>query len=338
MAMTSIATGDEVTKKLWDEKLFRETRVNTFFSKFTGTDKNSIIQEKTELEKGKGDRIRFTMIEDIDEDGGQTGEGQTLEGNETSLSENTFDLTLGVLRHGIRDDGGMTRQRAIYDVDGETAGAMQVYLSKKMDKLNFTALETSPTKIIYGGDATSTADIEVADKLTPALISKMKYYAQSGGGGTVNPLRPVMVDGKETYVLVVSEGAAYDLTQNSVWTAAQQYSMARGKDNPLFTGAIGMWDGVVIHSHRYVGSSAVWGSGGNIAGAKCSLLGAQSLLWGWGQRPKTVMKTFDYDWQHGLGMSMIYKVAKPQFSINGGSDTDYGSLGLYVAHTDLSAL
>ena len=61
------------------------------------------------------------------------------------------------------------------------------------------------------------------------------------------------------------------------------------------------------------------------------LLGAQSLVWGWGKRPEVVMRDFDYGNEHGYAWGMIAEGGKPQFN-----SEDYGSLGVAVSRTQVS--
>ena len=335
MAQTSLATGDAEVKKVWDELLFRDSVKNSYFARFMGSSSDSLVHVKSQLEKGKGDRIRFALRERLTGNG--RTEGQALEGNEENLETNTHDLVLEQLRHAVRDAGSMTRQRAMYDVDQESAQALSDWMTEKIDEKCFAALETSPTKKFWGGNATSDATIDATDKFTPDLISKVKGYAVTGGNRTQTPLRPIMVDGKKTYIMLIHPEVAYDLKQNSDWQTAQQNANVRGNSNPVFSGALGIWDNVVIHEHENVGIVDTFGAGGNVHGATCSFMGAQSLVWGWGHRPKTVTKKFDYDDQCATAIGMIYAVNKPKFTFNGGSSTDYGSIGVDVACTDLTA-
>ena len=215
--------------------------------------------------------------------------------------------------------------------DEEARSALQDWGTEFIDQRMFTALEASPTKIFYGGSATATGDITAADKLTPAMISKMRVWAKTGGARSQTPLRPVKINGKMYYVLLVHPDVAYDLKQDATYAQAEREALARSGDHPIFTGAIAMWDGVVIHEHENVSITTNWGAGSNVPGAKCSLMGAQSLLWAWGKRPKIVAKEFDYGDEHGYGWSIIYQTNKPVF--NG---KDYGSIAMYVARTQIS--
>lgn len=94
-----------------------------------------------------------------------------------------------------------------------------------------------------------------------------------------------------------------------------------------------MWDGVVIHEHEDIPIATNWGAGGAVAGAKCVLMGAQSLVWAWGERPKVISKAFDYEEEHGFAWGFTAKTGKPVFN-----SKDYGSVAVYVARTKVSDL
>jgi hypothetical protein len=123
----------------------------------------------------------------------------------------------------------------------------------------------------------------------------------------------------------------YDLKQDTTMAQALREAEVRGKENPLFSGSIAIWDGVVIHEHENIPILTNWGSGANVPGAKCALMGAQSLVWAWGQRPEVVAKKFDYDEQHGFAWGMTAACGKPKFN-----SKDYGSVGIYVARTNVA--
>jgi N4-gp56 family major capsid protein len=219
----------------------------------------------------------------------------------------------------------------MFSIDEESRAALQGWGSEKIDQLAFDAIEASPTKIFYGGSATGTGDITATDLITPALISKVRVWCKVGGGRAQTPLRPVRVDGKTYFVMLVHPDVAYDLKQDSTYAQANREARERGKSNPLFTGALGVWDGVVIHEHENVSIVTNWGGGSNVNGAKCSFMGAQSLVWAWGKKPSVVAKNFDYENEHGYAWGMICGTNKPKFN-----SLDYGSVGVYVARTQIN--
>ena len=52
MSITEILTSDPITKKLWNEKLFREASKESYFDKFMNADPNSIVYLKDDFMKG----------------------------------------------------------------------------------------------------------------------------------------------------------------------------------------------------------------------------------------------------------------------------------------------
>ena len=139
------------------------------------------------------------------------------------------------------------------------------------------------------------------------------------------------VKGKSYYVLLVHPDVVYDLKQDSAIVNAWQYAQERGSDNPLFRDAEVMWDGVLVHSHENIPIAAD-GGGAAVKWSKGVLMGAQSLIWAWGERGEIVQETFDYKNEHGYAWSMIAKTKKPVFN-----SIDYGSLGVYFARSGISA-
>ena len=333
MAKTAFATGNALTKKLWEEKLYRDARKESYFDRFMGEDANSIVQSNTKLKKSKGDKVTFGIRMRLT--GSGVEDGQTLEGNEESLTTYDFSVTLKQYRHAVRDDGALDRQRAMFSIDVESKAALMDWGAEKIDKLLFDAIQASPTKALYGGSAASTATLTSSDKLTPQLLSKAKAWALTGGNRAQSPLRPVKVDGKKYFVCVVHPDVAYDLSLDSTFLQARREAEVRGKDNPIFSGAYMIWDGIVVHSHENCTISTTYGAGSDVPGALCTFMGAQSLVWAEGgedgSRPPIIHEKFDYQEENGYAWKIIGRAGKPVFN-----SLDYGSLAIYVARTQIA--
>lgn len=332
MSKTGYSTNSPEAVKIWNETLFRDTVKESYFSKFMGPSSDSIVQVKSDLEAGSGDRVRFAIRMRLE--GAGVGEGQTLEGNEDSLTTHTTNLVLKQWRNAVRDDGAMSRQRAMFSISEESVSALADRTTEKIDQECFDAFNTTtPTKLFFGGVGTADNDLVVTDLLTPEKISEMKAWALTGGNRSQTPLRPVRVNGKNHFILLIHPDNGVDLKQNSTWNNAQQHANTRGDSNPIFTGALGVWDNVIVHEHENVPIVTNFGSGGNVPGSKCIFMGAQSLLWAWGKRPTVVSKMFDFDNEMAYATGMIYDVQKPIFN-----SVDFGSMGFHCARTKISDL
>lgn len=330
MAKTTVLTGNNLTQKLWEEDLFRDTEKESYFMPRFAGGSDKIIHVNTKLEKKQGDTVTFGIRMRLSGNG--VTSNQTLEGNEEKLTTHDFSVSLEEYAHAVRDAGPLDRQRPIYDMDAESRDALKVWGAEKIDSLIFTALAASPTKTFYGGSATTDNTLTANDKLTPAIISKVRAWAKTGGattsGRAQTPIRPVRVDGREYFVLLVHPYVMYDLKRDSEFAQALREAEVRGPSNPLFHGAAAIWDNVVVHEHENI----TWTTNsGAVNFSKCLFMGAQAGVWAWGTRPKTVAAEFDYGREHGFSYQMIAKAGKPVFN-----SKDYAVVGVNVANTNIT--
>jgi len=260
------------------------------------------------------------------------------------LTTYSHNVTLEQYRHGVRDAGAIDRQRAMFSIDDESEAALKDWGAEKIDTLCFdqlTGASSAPTRVAYKTSATaflSTATEATAKAalsatnslLTPNFISFCKTLGKTGISRTFNPLRPVKVDGRAYYILLVHPDVMFDLKTDSSFQQALREAEVRGPTNPLFAGASAIWDGVVVHEHETV-TNATDGGGAAVPWSRCVLMGAQALCWAWGKRPEVVQETFDYTNEHGYAWGMIAKASKPVFN-----SQDYGSIGVFLARTNIS--
>jgi len=340
---TTFSTSNANTKKLWEERLFRDVEIESYFvSRFMGEDENSLVQVQTNLTKSQGDQITFGLVANFTGDG--VTEGQILEGNEEALVSYDYSISLGQYRHGTRTKGKLDVQRAMFSITEASRSKLKIWQAEKIDKLLVAALLASPTKVLYRDGAagafsgTSTAStaktalVAANSKLTPNFISALRVWAKTGGKGQTYRVRPVKMEGQDWYILLVPPAAMYDLRIDSTFQTAQKDAMERGKNNPLFRGATAVWDNVVIHESERI-SLFTDGGGASVVGAFGALMGAQSLVWAWGDRPSVVQRDFDYGNEQGYATEMIAKAGKPKFN-----SLDYGCVGVCVACTDVTTV
>lgn len=108
---------------------------------------------------------------------------------------------------------------------------------------------------MYGGTANSEAALGSGDIFKVTIIPKIVAMAQ---GQLAFPIKPVVIKGIEIAgILFLSAQQVRDLKTNfttgewgDIYRAALQGGQVTG--NPIFTGAIGMIDNVVIHQDTYV--------------------------------------------------------------------------------------
>lgn len=340
---TIFTTSNALTKKLWDEDLFRDVQIESYFvSKFMSENMNNLVQVQTDLTKSKGDQVTFGIVPNLSGDG--VTSNQTLEGNEEGLNSYDYAIALEQYRHGTRTRGKLDVQRAMFSIPNVSREKLKIWGAEKIDKLLVAALVASPTKILYrdgvagapsgtSSSAAAKAALTAANsKLTPNFISVLRVWAKTGGAAATWRIRPVSVDGGEYYVLLVPPAVMYDLRIDSTFQTAMKDAQERGKNNPLFRGAVAIWDQVVVHETERI-SLFTDGGGASVTGAFCAFMGAQSLVWAWGERADTVQQEFDYGNEVGWAWQMIAKAGKPKFN-----SKDYGCVGVCLAATNVTGI
>jgi len=346
MSKTVIATGDTLAKKVFDEKLFRDSLKDTYFgSKMMSKSGDKPVYVKEELEKEKGESVVFGLRMRAS-GAGQTGDA-TLEGNEEALTFYNLTVTLEKYRHAIRDEGELSRQRPAFDIEDEMVQAIKGWGTEKLDQLVFDAIGigenpvSNPTKVFYktsagvlaGSAATAKAALTAADsKITPGMVMAIKAWAKTGGDRAYVPIRPIMDGGKKYFHLITHDDSLYDLKVDSTYQQFLRDAEVRGKDNPLFTGAVAVIDSVIIDENEKC-DIATDGGGASVAWCKASFFGQQAVCWAWGKRPKLIERDFDYGDELGKAWRVIAGVKRSAFN-----SLDYGSVGIWLARSNIAGL
>ena len=137
------------------------------------------------------------------------------------------------------------------------------------------------------------------------------------------------INGKDTYVMVIDQYQARDLINDEKWLAAQQHANIRGETNPIFSGALGVYEGVVLHQHNRVLRTET-GSGGTTVG-HALFLGAQAAVFAMGEGPYWYEDFFDYGNKFGVSFGKIFGIKKTAFKYDGENLTDFGCINVLTA-------
>lgn len=305
MSSTVIPFGDPKAAKKWSASLAVDQVKKSYFErKFVGTDENSIIQRKTELESDSGDRISFDLSVQLR--GEHTEGDRRLEGKEESLKFYTDEVNIDQARKAVSAGGKMTRKRTVHNLRTIARGRLGDYWSRFMDELMFMYLSgarginadflfgldynghagntfQAPDSghVLYGGDATGKADVTNADVMSRNLIERATVQAtmlQAQDPEAANMV-PVSMEGEERYVCVMSPFQEHNLRTDSgsEWLDVQKAAAgAEGRNNPIFKGSLGMINNVVLHSHRNAIRFNDYGVGTDLPAARALFLGRQA--------------------------------------------------------------
>ena len=326
------ASGLQVSR--WAKELQSEVSKGVYFSKFMGEGPGNAIHVK-QIEDGKGKDVTFGLVTQLT--GSAITGDSSLEGNEQSLSTFSNTVTTNQKRLAVRDTGKFANSKVLYDFRSTSLDLLKTQYSELIDADIFSALSaTSGTHAYYRADASASvyatsdpkAALADADSITLADISALKTLAQIGGSANYR-MRPIRVDGNDYYVLVLHPEVAYDLFELDEFQQMQREAQVRGEDNPLFKGALGIYNGVVIHAHEGVNTFDN-GGGAAVKGSRNLFMGAQAACFAESSDMMWVEKTFDYGNQLGISASKIYGV-----DISDYNNKDVGVIQYLAKRTDL---
>jgi N4-gp56 family major capsid protein len=310
-----------------------------YFGKWIG----SIITKKTDLEKNAGDKVTYGLRMKL-RGAGVEGDA-TLEGNEESLTFYDDSVLVNQLRHATRSKGKASEQRVPYDMRKLGRDALSTWWAERFDELMFVYLsgargvDTTLTLPVgftsFAGNALSAPDanhilyagvgtkvgLTSSDIFTLGLIETLVERAE-----TLDPMiQPIMVNGEKKYIMLLHPYQVTDLRTNmsqGQWADIQKAAAAaQGQGNPLFTGSLGEYRGVILHSHRNVIRFSDYGAGTNLAAARALFLGAQAGAIAFGNgggetvaRYSWKEKLFDYGNQLGVAAGSIFGVKKSVYN------------------------
>ena len=317
MDPTTFGKADALTQKIWSATLYKEAAKDIFLTKFMGESADNIVQIKNDLTKKKGDKITVGLRMRMTGEGQSGQDGITLEGNEESLVFYDYNVELTEYGHSVKARSKIDLQRPAFDLRTEMKDGLKEWVAEKIEKLLITALVTSPTtgRVIDGGSS----------DLSVAAIQKAKRKAQLA----TPKIRPVKVEGKDYYVMLVHPYGAKGLKGDADWKNAQLYANIKGKDNPIFTGALGVVDGVVVHEYDRSDLLTTDEGATPLPIALNVLLGAQAAVVAYAQYPSWLEERFDYKRIPGVGTDMLVGIGKTVFN-----EEDYATVVLKSSYTE----
>lgn len=351
MATTAYGVNNPLAQKLWSKVLIVEALKATWFSKFMGEDSSSLCQIKTETQKSRGDRITVGLRMQL------TGSGiqgdATLEGNEEALTTYSDNVYIDQLRHAVRTAGNMSQQRVPFDVREEAKNGLVDWWAGRLDTSFFNQLcgYTAQSDTRYTGNqatiAASTSYLKVAggasfgsteaNSLSASTVMYLKFadidQCVAQAKTLVPMIRPLKVRGEDKYVMFLHPFQVLQLRKDAS-TAGNFIDISKSAmtgglvaDNPIYTGAMGEYNGVILHEAFRV-TNAVAGQGSDqTIYRRAPFCGAQALLCAFGNgygsaaKPNWVEELFDYGNQLGVSGGMIFGIKKAQFN-----STDFGVL------------
>jgi N4-gp56 family major capsid protein len=303
--------------KVWAKKVWHEGVKDSYFDKFTAMDGSNVVHQNKDLTNVKGDSVVFGLMMNLTGSGVE-GNRQKLSGSEDTLNIYDFTVQTQLVRNAVSrfeaDD-----QKSQYDMLKEIKVVLKQWLSDWLDNKLISKLSYNPSngEVLYASAAGTQSSITANDKLTTTIISRAKRKAMMHAP----KVQPIKVDGMDKYIMLVHPWAARDLKDDPKWLAAQQNANIRGSKNPIFTGALGEYDGVILYEYERVQTGNIGASSANVC--QNLLLGKQAACFAVARPAKHIEQTDDYGNIAGNGIAFYGAVEKTKF--NG---LDYGIINV----------
>lgn len=360
MTQTVIPWNDPKAVKKWSAALFVETAKKSYFTrKFIGEGENNVIQRKTELDQGPGDRISFDLSAKL-RGRPVTGDNRA-KGTEENLRFFTDEVAIDQVRHPVSAGGRMTRKRTMHDLRSIARERLSTYWAQWHDELvmmylagarganedylegtTYAGHAGNPLQapdslhLMYGGDAISKATLDASDVLGVDTIERADTAVRmmQSQNPQISNMQPVTVDGENRFVLLMSPFQEHDLRRSAGsngWLDIQKAAAAaEGRNNPIFKGGLGMVKGTVLHAHESVIRFKDYGAGGNVEAARALLMGRQAAVIAYGgtggMRLSWQEEADDYGNELTVNAGMIVGMKKARF--NG---ADFGVMAIDTA-------
>lgn len=326
MATTSISTSHGLTLEQWNSQLFQKYQEMTFFGKFKGVGGKNIIQVSRDLTKKAGDAITFGFSNSIRGTAGVSGntplegfDGTNYVANNQAMTFNYQRVVIDQIRQSVKLAGLMDEKRVAFSMRNEAKSQLTDWMAYNEDAAIFTEINNADTVLTSFISGTGLTYDAIVDMKKEAMFPSTDNI---GTGKKTRKIEPIKVEGGEEYfILGVNPTDAAAFRKSTDFKTFNQYAADRGMNNPIFTGALGVFNGVIVHEHS-----------GFAAGAPV-LMGANAVFLAYGQEIMYKEDTFDYDNQTGFMIGSVRGVAlaKTDDTTLNSSGSSYGCIKFSIA-------
>lgn len=323
MSYTSFAVGDAYAVKLWEKTLAVAERQSLDIAPLIGSSANSIIQLKPQTQKSAGDKITIGLRARLQGDG--LSESDVAEGNGEGLSIYSDAFYINELGHvvGVKSGNTIDAQRVPFDLREEAKEALAMWWADRLSYwffnqvcgntaqtntkytgMNAALAPTANRKCFAGTSGSVTADegLNSSYPMTLDLIDRAVTIARVGD--TQQRVRPIKVGGQEKYVVYLHPYQVRDLrtnTSSGQWLDITKFALSGGTNqssNPIYTGALGEYNGCILRQSQDVATGVNSSSGAAITTVRRAvLLGAQAAVIAYGRKGNSANR---YRWNEEL--------------------------------------
>jgi len=312
----------------------------TYFQKFMGTgeDTEMPVMELLGLESDQGDVMDYQLV---GAPSAPPTEGDAPQaGREEPIIENSCEIHIDLLTHGNDCGRKMTRKRSKHDLRKIVKGSEGPYWGRVLDELLFmytSGNRGDNDKFLFARGYTGFAGNTITAPDTNHLRKIKSTYAGFGAGDVltlselnsvktiiemlgvdvngVPEMLPTNVNGEDVYIYVMSKYSENDLkdaSSGNTWMDIQKAMLsALGKDADICKGAMGMVNGLLLHSHQKVIRFAVGTdpAGGSdvlsVTACRNLVLGKQAATVAWGMKGNKGVRYGWYEFYDDHGRKLV---------------------------------
>tara|TARA_R110002096_G_C14649232_1_gene726294 strand:- start:2517 stop:3455 length:939 start_codon:yes stop_codon:yes gene_type:complete len=189
-----------------------------------------VADVKSTNQSHPGSAIQFNIYNDLAQ--ATTALTETSDVTAVAMGDSTVTVTLLEYGNAVTTTAKL-RGTSFLNVDADAANIIGYNMGNSIDKI-VQAVLVGGSSVLYGGDATNTGELAVADEITASLIRK--GVAQLRGDSA-----PTFSGG--TYVGFIHPDVSFDLRADTAVTDVIQYQI-RQDGSGIRNGSIGTFGGV----------------------------------------------------------------------------------------------
>jgi N4-gp56 family major capsid protein len=239
----------------------------------------------------------------------------------------------------VKSAGKMTEQRIPWSIREEAMMGLSDWWANRMDTAFFNQMcsytpandprftgmnavaPVSAGHQFWPNAKANDQSLAAGDEMTLGLIDQMVAMAK-----LMTPvIRPIKINGDDRYVMVIHTNQVTELRTNTAtgqWLDIQKAIVSGGDitNNPIMTGALGMYNGVVLHESTRITPGVNSSTGVTVPHTRRAvLLGAQAgaIAFGRGQSWDSFdwnEELFDYGNKLGVEAGLIHGLKKLRFN------------------------
>lgn len=262
--LTGFVVNDPSQKVKWGQSVTVNSTSRNIFNPLMGKSDDHIIKTDIKFKSAEDANIAEMTMRGL-------VRGDGVRGN-TEFNDNTDNLDylhqefrLEILANSIKSrDKRLESGSAVSSFRDEAMAGLEDWAADRSMRYMFGRLSENCTNIVAcksGNDVyntNGTSDIVAGDFMSTAAIDRLLLLAttaKDSTGARAPKIRPYMVktvnkEGIEIYlsryVLMLHSEQVEQLVQDPVWKDAQKQARERGDSNPIVSGEIGTYRGVVV--------------------------------------------------------------------------------------------